>query len=101
MSAVGPLFVTPHAVRRYRERWARGLSYEQALGELIRLTQEARPVKQLESGAWLWQGPRPLRLRFVVEEPDPGQLPALVTVLPGHRLVDNEKRPRPRTPGRR
>jgi len=87
LSASGPLFVTPHAVRRYRERWARGLTYEQALGELINLTKEAKKVKQFKSGAWLWQGPRPLRLRFVVEKSESGKLPVLVTILPNRRLT--------------
>lgn len=90
MSAVGPLFVTPHAVRRYRERWARGLTYEEALGELVNLASQARRVKRMESGAWLWQGPRPLRLRLVVDESKPGLLPVLVTILPNSRkVVDN------------
>lgn len=81
----GPLFVTPHAVRQYRARyrWREGLSFGQAMGDLIKLCDRARYVKDLESGAQLWKTGRPEKMRFVVREMPQG--PAVVTVLPVRR----------------
>ena len=78
--ARGPFFVTPHAVRRYIERVRPGLTYEQALGELVAMARGAHLVKELASGLELWRGPPPRRLRFRVS-PGCGGLPQLVTVL--------------------
>lgn len=42
----GPAFVTPHAVRRFMQRVRPGLTYEQALAEIIRgLRDGVRTVK--------------------------------------------------------
>lgn len=85
MSAAGLWFVTPHAVERYRERvkHARRLSYEQALAELIRASHTAKFKGTREGGAMLFRGPKPLRLRFVVQPPpEPGALPQFITILP-------------------
>lgn len=64
-----------------------------ALDDFARLTGESRPaldqqiaaahfVKRSESGAEIWRGPKPLRLRFIVRtEPGPGgDAPQLVRI---------------------
>lgn len=79
--AKGPFFVTPHAVNRYRERVHRGISYERALGELIEQAGRAHYVKDYHSGQY-WRGPKPMRLRLIVQNSSGGKLPQVVTVLP-------------------
>ena len=78
----GPWFMTPHAVERFRNRagWQRASDYESALAALIDESRGAHFVKTLNTGAELWRGPKPRRLRFIVGAGD-GALPALVTVL--------------------
>jgi hypothetical protein len=76
----GKWFITPHAVRRYIERVDLSASYEEALAELIRWSEVARPKKKIAPGVWLYRGPRPLRLRLRVSHKGPG-LPQLMTVL--------------------
>lgn len=63
MTATGKWFCTPHAVQRYREITP-GLTYEQALADLIRESESLHVVRTLDSGALLCRGPRPRRLRF-------------------------------------
>jgi len=75
----GRWFVTPHAVRQYVQRYAYQLSYDQALANLIRLSEGARFIRR-SHGCELWRGPRPSRLRMIVG-PGDGEKPALVTVL--------------------
>ena len=82
MAVAGLWFITPHAVERYRERFARGATYEESLAELIRASHEARRVKVLPTGLVLYRGPKPRRLRFFLQEDvEPPALPILVTVL--------------------
>lgn len=84
MSAAGRFFVTPHAVDRYRERTGqRHLSYEQALGAVIQLSERARRVKPWGRGLTLYRGPKPHRLRLLVNEAA-RPLPALITIYGGH-----------------
>ena len=81
--AAGRWFVTPHAVARFRERLpaARAMTYEQALGAIIRDVDAAHFVKALDTGVQLWRGPKPWRLRYIVTSAgSPGALPVLVTV---------------------
>lgn len=96
--ARGRFFVTPHAVRRYIERYRRGASYETALDELILLTSAGKHVGPSNSagGGELWRGPRigtkakqdrRSRIRFVVANGERGELPQVLTVL-GHRRED-------------
>lgn len=80
----GPWFITPHAVQRYIERCRPRASYEEALHELVELSRGAVRKKTLESGAELWRGPKPLRLRMVVDRGN-GGAPQLVTVRPLYR----------------
>lgn len=84
MSAAGAWFVTPHAVGRYRERvpGAHGLAYEEILARLVDLSRTSRRVRQRPDGAWVWRGPKPLRIRCVVNEAVGDGLPQLITVLP-------------------
>lgn len=82
MSAVGRWFVTPHAVQRYRERVDPSVSYEQALGALVHLSERAHFVKRREDGVECWRVGRAdghLRLRV---QPQADGLPQLLTVLP-------------------
>ena len=76
----GKWFITPHAVRRYIERVDRSATYEQALAELIRWSEKAKPKKEVAPGIWFYRGPRPLRLRLRVSHKGEGQ-PQLLTVL--------------------
>lgn len=85
MPARGSVFVTPHAVRRYMERCAPGLGYEEARDALLDLFERSHPVKPKHGGAWLFRTGKPLRLRVIVAPPGVhGPLPALTTVLSGH-----------------
>lgn len=79
-------FVTPHAVGAFQRRasGAGGMSYEQALGAIVNESRVAHKVKDLHSGAELWRGPKPRRLRYIVAPDDTHGLPVLVTVLGSH-----------------
>jgi hypothetical protein len=85
----GRWFITPHAVRRYIERVDRRATYEQALAELVRFSEVAHPVKEIDPGVWLYRSGKPKRLRFKVAvaprraDGSPG-LPQLLTVQAGH-----------------
>lgn len=81
--AVGRWFVTLHAVNAFRSRagGASWMTYERALGEIINESTAARKLKDLDSGAELWRGPRPRRLRYIVMPDERYGLPVLVTVL--------------------
>lgn len=83
VSAAGQFFITPHAVRAYQRRWRRDLSYEDALTELIRISDGARRIKTRRNGAIEFRGPSPARLTLIVSDVRPG-LPQLLTVLPRH-----------------
>lgn len=85
----GRFFVTPHAVRQYRDRHRRGegLSFDQALEELIRLSDQARYVKPMDTDAELWRLPGRKKIRLVVR-PGEGKKPSIVTVLPHRRKSD-------------
>lgn len=78
----GRWFVTPHAVARYIERIAPGLTYEQARARIIRDSERAHRVKVVD-GVEHWRGPRPLRVQYRIG-PGEGDLPAVVSVYPPH-----------------
>lgn len=82
MSAAGGAFVTPHAVRQFQERVAPGLTYEQALGAILRGLERPANTRPLANGTgWRVRVRRPWPFRAVVR-PDPaGRLPVVVTVL--------------------
>ncbi|HEX6940905.1 MAG TPA: hypothetical protein VF158_15920 [Longimicrobiales bacterium] len=78
----GRFFVTPHAVERFRQRIAPHLTYEQALGAIIRgldaTDSERRPA---QSGTRYYiRVRRPYAFRALIV-PGEGPLPAVATVL--------------------
>ena len=81
MSAAGRWFITPHAVRRFQQRVAPGLSYNAALSALIEHSESARRCGRKGANT-LYRSGRPQRLRFIVAERGPG-LPQLLTVYGG------------------
>lgn len=86
MSACGPVFVTPHAVRRCAERIQPGLSYELARDWLISAAESAHHVRPTRDGAHIFRASRAYaRVRLIIAPPHgPGMLPVLVTVLAAH-----------------
>lgn len=83
MAASGRWLITPHALLRYQQRIRKGCTERQALGDLVRFSEEAHPVKEIKDGLWLYRMGRPERLRFRVQHVADG-MPRLVTVLPEH-----------------
>jgi len=90
MPAAGEWFITPHAIEKYRERFAPYLTYEEALEDLIEQSRKAHYVKtydhhpnSIRGGLELWRGPRPRRLRYWVGLDNDGK-PQLVTVIGEH-----------------
>lgn len=84
--ASGRFFVGPHAVKRYRERVHRGITYERALSEILEQAERAHFIKKqalaYRGNAEYWRGPNPMRLRLVVKH-NPGMaLPTIITILP-------------------
>lgn len=86
-SAKGRWFITSHSIERFRERVAgKRLSYEQALGALIRIAESAHRVmtpsgpKTTKHGFEVWRSGKPWRLRLWVSRAREGK-PQLVTVL--------------------
>lgn len=78
----GRWFITPHAIRRYQCRYRGNIRYNQALSELIKLSEVAHFVKTINSGVELWRTGKPHRMRMIVSTRLPGQ-GQLVTVLKG------------------
>lgn len=86
----GRWFITPHAIRRYRERHRVDISDAQALRELTVWSEVATYSGPTRDGQEEWRSPSwfPRVIRFVVA-PTPrseGDRPQLVTVLPGARV---------------
>jgi len=86
--AKGRWFITPHSIDRFRKRVARKrLTYEQALGALIRIAEGAHRImtpngpKMTKHGFEVWRSAKPWRLRLWVSRAREGK-PQLVTVLP-------------------
>ena len=84
MGAAGDVFVTPHAVRRFRERIA-PLPENQALAAIIHSFKDVKSVKPSQNGKGLnVRTSSPWKLRALVMPPtEHGGLPSVVTVLPG------------------
>jgi len=84
----GEYFITPHAVNRFRRRLAHGLSYEEALGRIIRSLREyGRPPKPSPTGPGIYiirvKGPV-YRFRAVIDtRRREGPLPVVTTILFG------------------
>lgn len=71
--------ITAHAVQRYLERVAPGMSAAKAERELQTHCAGAHLVKTLPSGLEQWRGPKPRRLRLRAQRH--GDVMELVTVL--------------------
>ena len=84
MSAQGPAFVTPHAVRQFQARIAPGLSYDQARAAILDSLQNYSNVQPMMSGvAFRVLVRRPYAFRAVVRPAADGKgsLPVVVTIL--------------------
>lgn len=81
----GRFFFTPHAVNQYRDRFARHLTYEEALAELVRESETARYRHDTHNGASMWRGSSRRSLRMVVKPNPEPLLPTVITVLPSRR----------------
>jgi len=76
----GDFFITPHAVRQFQDRIAPWMSYEQALGAIIRglhNTEEFRPT--INGKAYYVRVDGEWQFRAVIREGD--FLPAVITIL--------------------
>lgn len=76
----GNWFITPHAIKRYRQLCCCKIDDEQALEELIQISITARFVKEQYPGMSIYRTGKPWRHRLVVSTRQPGK-PQLVTVL--------------------
>lgn len=82
----GRWFVTPHAVKRFRERvpGAQSMSYERALAAIISDSERAHFVRVERDGTELWRVGKPHRTRYRIYPSErEGVLPQCVTVLAG------------------
>lgn len=83
MAVRGKVFVTPHAVQRFRERIAPNLTYEEARDAILRGVEQTRSEPKRSTswpGAVLPRVRRPYPFRAVIG-PGEGELPAVLTVL--------------------
>ena len=80
----GNFFITPHAVEQFRRRMAPWMSYEEALGTIIReLDTTAGPLRPTRNGkAYYVRTKGKWQFRAVIG-PGEGSQPAVVTVLRG------------------
>jgi len=88
LEVAGDYFISPHAVERFRRRLARRLTYEQALGEIIKgIRDYGGPMKPSASRPGVYtirvKGPE-YRFRAVVDmRRREGPLPVVATILFG------------------
>lgn len=76
----GELFITPHAVRQFQTRIAPWMTYEQALGAVIRELGGAKEARPTENGkAYYIRTRGKWQFRAVIREGD--IQPAVVTIL--------------------
>lgn len=81
---IGRAFVTPHAVRRWQARIHPGVTYRQAIAEIIEALVVSTLLRTDPDGTQHWRASRRcrwgrLRMRM---RPGTGELPAIVTILP-------------------
>lgn len=81
---VGDFFITPHAVRQFQNRIAPWMSYEQALGAVIRELSDAGEWRSTQNGraqyvrtTGRWQ------FRAVIMPGEENSQPVVVTILRG------------------
>jgi isoaspartyl peptidase/L-asparaginase-like protein (Ntn-hydrolase superfamily) len=78
----GDFFITPHAVRQFQNRIAPGLTYEQALGAIIRGMRDAEDFHVTVNGrARYTRIDGPWQFRAVVREGAVGDKQAVITIL--------------------
>lgn len=76
----GELFITPHAVRQFQSRIAPWMTYEQALGAVIRELRGVTDFRVTENGKARYVRTRgQWEFRAVIQEGE--QQPAVVTIL--------------------
>ena len=76
----GEFFITPHAVRQFRRRIAPWMSYEEALGAIIRELHEAKELRPTMNGkAYYVRINGEWQFRAVIGEGE--NRPAVVTIL--------------------
>ena len=89
----GDFFITPHAVRQFQNRIAPWMSYEQALGAIIR---ELRDVKEFRSTlngkAYYVRTSGKWHFRAVIQKGD--ILPAVITILRSGKGRKRQRRSR-------
>jgi len=83
MPPIGPWFLTPTAVRQWAD--LRDVSYEQALGELIRIccdAAERKSPRRSRSGLLVYRVRKPIDCQLIVAGEDlaEGELPQLVAI---------------------
>jgi hypothetical protein len=80
----GDFFITPHAVRQFQRRMAPQLSYEQALGVVIRELRTTGKFHTTENGkARYVRTNGEWRFRAVIAEGEGDAKPAVITILRG------------------
>jgi hypothetical protein len=80
----GDFFITPHAVRQFQSRMAPHLSYEQALGVIIRELRDAGELRLTENGkARYVRTSGEWRFRAVIAAGADDVKPAVITILRG------------------
>ena len=78
----GEFFITPHAVEQFRSRLAPWMSYEQALGTIIRELKTIDEIRQTENKkAFYARTKGDWRFRAIISEGY--DQPAVVTILRG------------------
>ncbi len=78
----GDFFVTPHAVRQFQSRIAPRLTYEQALGAVIRELRAAPEPRPTENGKAHYVRTRgEWKFRAVIAAGEDGAKPAVITIL--------------------
>ena|SRR5690554_2294879 len=76
----GDFFITPHAVRQFQKRIAPWMSYEQALGTVIRELRGIKKVRSTMNGkAYYIRVNGKWQFRAVIREGE--YLPAVITIL--------------------
>ena len=76
----GDYFVTPHAVKQFQDRIAPWMTYEQALGAIIRELRGVNEFRLTENGkAYYVRTKGVYRFRAIIREGK--SLPAVVTIL--------------------
>ena len=79
----GEFFITPHAVEQFRRRIAPWMSYEEALGTIIRELDGAGELRPTRNGKAYYVRTKGEWCFRAVIGPGEGQRPAVITILRG------------------